>query len=119
MTSAERVFEYCRLKAEPDVKTNTSVPSDWPRSGKIEATQASFAYHDTLPKVLDELEFCINSGEKIGIIGRTGAGKSSMFSAMFRTGLVSGDFSLDGVTNNCVSLHDWRKNLSIIPQVGF
>ena len=110
-------MEYCKLKPEPDVSTS-SVPPCWPKSGRLEASKASFAYHDSLPTVLNDLTFCIRDGEKIGIIGRTGAGKSSMFSAMFRTGLVYGDFSLDGITNKTVSLYDWRKNFSIIPQVS-
>jgi len=115
MTSAERVMEYCNIAQEPDVSVSR-IPSDWPQSGKLEASKASFAYHDSLPKVLNDLSFCINDGEKIGIIGRTGAGKSSIFSAMFRTGLVFGDLSLDGITWKNVSLYDWRKNFSIIPQ---
>ena len=118
MTSAERIFEYCRLEAEPDVKTRAWVSSDWPRFGKIEVKKVSFAYHVTLPKVLMDLKFCINSGEKIGIIGRTGAGKSSVFSAMFRTGSMSGELIVDSVRNRDVSLVEWRKNFSIIPQVG-
>ena len=111
-------MEYCNIAHEPDVPVS-SAPPDWPKSGKLEASKASFAYHDSLPEVLNDLSFCINDGEKIGIIGRTGAGKSSIFSAMFRTGLVFGDLSLDGITCRNVSLYDWRKNFSIIPQVSF
>ena len=110
-------MEYCKLKPEPDVLVS-STPSDWPKTGQLEASKASFAYHGSLPTVLNDLTFCIKNGEKIGVIGRTGAGKSSMFSAMFRTGSVYGNLFLDGISNKTVSLYDWRKNFSIIPQVS-
>ena len=117
MTSAERVMEYCNLAPEPDVPFSF-VPPNWPKSGKIESSNISFSYHDSLPAALTDLTFCINDGEKVGVIGRTGAGKSSLFSAMFRTGPVHGDLIFDGIHNKSVSLYDWRKNFSIIPQVS-
>ena len=117
MTSAERIIEYCNLKAEQDVTASAPVSREWPKFGRIEASNVSFAYHSSLPMVLKDLSFVVNAGEKVGVIGRTGAGKSSIFSLLFRNGAMAGDLRIDDVPVNEVSLQDWRKSLSIIPQV--
>jgi len=80
----------------------------------VEFKQVSLAYESST--VLKNLSFSINAKEKIGIVGRTGAGKSSIIAALFRMTEPSGDIFVDGVKINDIGLHDLRKNISIIPQ---
>jgi ATP-binding cassette subfamily C (CFTR/MRP) protein 4 len=67
-------------------------------------------------KVLKNLNFEIKGNEKIGIIGRTGAGKSSIIAALFRMTEPQGDILIDGISTKSLGLHDLRKSISIIPQ---
>lgn len=88
---------------------------DWPKSGEIQFKNVTFKYDPTLPVVLDNLTFTIEAGEKIGIIGRTGAGKSSLIQALFRMAESEGDILIDGLSIKNLGLHDLRSHLSIIP----
>jgi len=88
--------------------------SDWPQRGQIEFDSVSLSYGDT--RVLKKISFEIQPRQKIGIIGRTGAGKSSIVAALFRMVEPEGDIYIDGVRTKGIGLHDLRQSISIIPQ---
>lgn len=115
MTSLERIKEYMDIESEN--KENNKLTSVWPKEGEIEFKNVSLRYDPTLPIVLDNLTFKINPGEKIGIVGRTGAGKSSLIQALFRISEPEGDILIDRVSTRTLDLNDLRNNLSIIPVV--
>ena len=117
MTSIERIMEYSNIKGEEvkDKATAKKSIKNWPNKGKIEFQDVSFAYDENLPNVLHHLTLEINPNEKIGIIGRTGAGKSSFFQALFRMGSFNGNILIDDVNIKDVSLNELRNAISIIP----
>ena len=119
MVSAERIMDYCKLESEASMETllpNHSPPPDWPDKGQITMKNVSFQYSPELPFVLKDLCFTIQPHEKIGIIGRTGAGKSSLISVLYRLAESCGLLTIDGIDIKTIGLHDLRKNISIIPQ---
>eukprot|EP00794_Sanderia_malayensis_P016216 gene16216-17849_t len=116
MTSVERVVEYCELEPEHDQGTSKALTRGWPMHGIITAEGASFAHDTSLPYVLKMMFFSIRAKEKIGIVGRTGAGKSSLIAAMFRTGKLTGTIRIDGVSTSDIALNDLRNNMSVILQ---
>ncbi|RZC36351.1 multidrug resistance-associated protein, partial [Asbolus verrucosus] len=115
MTSVERVVEYTEIKPEPDNGTKIP-PNSWPSKGNIDFQSVSMQYASDEPMVLKKLTFQIKSGEKIGIVGRTGAGKSSLISALFRLTDIQGAITIDSVDTKQILLHDLRSKISIIPQ---
>lgn len=115
MTSVERIFEYSELPAEPD-HGKKSPPKEWPQKGSIEFDGVFLKYSEDDPFVLKNLTFGILAKEKIGIVGRTGAGKSSIISALFRLANIEGIITIDGVNTAEIPLKDLRRILSIIPQ---
>ncbi|XP_031342126.1 probable multidrug resistance-associated protein lethal(2)03659 [Photinus pyralis] len=115
MTCVERVVEYIRIKAEPEAWK--LIPSThWPCVGNIEFRLVSLKYTETEPNVLKQLSFTIFSNEKVGIVGRTGAGKTSLIQALFRLSTISGTILIDGIDISTVPLHNLRTKISIIPQ---
>lgn len=89
----------------------------WPRRGRIEFKEVSLRYRPDLEPALRSVSLSIAPGEHIGIVGRTGAGKSSLLSALFRLNEIeSGSIVIDGVDISSVSLFDLRSSLSVIPQ---
>ncbi|XP_075719658.1 ATP-binding cassette sub-family C member 10 [Rhinoderma darwinii] len=120
MVSVERAEEYSTtLPAEPTQGTVTVQP-DWPQQGHIEFRDAVLCYRPGLPNALDRVSFTISAGEKIGIVGRTGSGKSSLFLALFRMmELNSGSILIDGVSTRELNLDALRSRLAIIPQDAF
>ncbi|CAF1302261.1 unnamed protein product [Adineta steineri] len=123
MTSAERIHEYGQLPSEEDKNNNDLLiqpPDDWPNQGVIEFKQYSMRYRIELEPVLNNISLHIEPKEKIGIIGRTGAGKSSLLQAIFRLidrQSINGQILIDGIDINYISLHDLRSRLSVIPQL--
>lgn len=115
MTAVERVIEYTELPSEPLNEGHKKPPSDWPTAGEILFDDVSFRYDKSLPFVLNNLSFRIYPGEKIGILGRTGAGKSSIIQTLFRMAQPHGTILIDNVNIKELSLKDLRSNLSIIP----
>uniref|UniRef100_A0A674F439 Multidrug resistance-associated protein 4 n=1 Tax=Salmo trutta TaxID=8032 RepID=A0A674F439_SALTR len=116
MTSVERVVEYTELESEAPWETDIRPPPDWPRHGFITFDQVNFSYYADSPPVLKNITAVFRSREKVGIVGRTGAGKSSLISALFRLAEPDGRISIDGVLTAEIGLHTLRQRISIIPQ---
>uniref|UniRef100_A0A182JYC3 Uncharacterized protein n=1 Tax=Anopheles christyi TaxID=43041 RepID=A0A182JYC3_9DIPT len=131
LIAVERLLEYRELPAErPGAsqggkrKANpTTIPipivpiaADWPQQGRIEFSNVCFRYADHDVAVLHNLTFSVAPQEKVGIVGRTGAGKSSIIAALFRMALVEGDILIDGTNTANVPLETLRSHISIIPQ---
>ncbi|XP_032362004.1 ATP-binding cassette sub-family C member 4 isoform X1 [Etheostoma spectabile] len=116
MTSVERVVEYTELESEAPWETQKRPPPDWPSKGLVTFDQVSFSYSSDGPLVLQSLKAMFRPKEKIGIVGRTGAGKSSLVSALFRLAEPQGKIYIDGVLTSEIGLHDLRQKISIIPQ---
>ncbi|XP_049811217.1 ATP-binding cassette sub-family C member 5-like isoform X6 [Schistocerca nitens] len=116
--SVERINSYLRKLMPEDFKTaKTNVLPEWPTKGRIEFKNVSLCYREGLPNVLKGINFIIESAEKIGIVGRTGSGKSSLVAAIYRMAeLSSGKITVDGVNIADVKLQHLRSRLSVIPQ---
>ncbi|XP_017000056.2 probable multidrug resistance-associated protein lethal(2)03659 [Drosophila takahashii] len=120
MISVERVIEYEDIEPEGELEApaDKKPPQSWPEQGKIEFDELSLRYTPD-PKaenVLKSLSFVIKPREKIGIVGRTGAGKSSLINALFRLSYNDGSVLIDKRDTNEMGLHDLRSKISIIPQ---
>ncbi|KAI2473989.1 ATP-binding cassette sub-family C member 4 [Diabrotica virgifera virgifera] len=115
MTSVERTQEYTDLPIESD-NERKQPPADWPSSGSLTFKNMSLRYSLEAPCVLKNLNFEIKPREKIGIVGRTGAGKSSLIQALFRLAINEGSLIIDNVDINTVELKVLRSKISIIPQ---
>ncbi|KAF1787006.1 P-loop containing nucleoside triphosphate hydrolase [Phytophthora cactorum] len=118
MVSPERILEYGSIQAEGSQRPLVIEPdTSWPRSSTVQFQDVVFSYKPGAPPVLKGLSFNIRNNEKIGIVGRTGAGKSSLTMALFRINeLVSGRILIDGTDIATMPLRTLRSNLSIIPQ---
>ncbi|KAF0754251.1 multidrug resistance-associated protein 4-like, partial [Aphis craccivora] len=118
MTSVERVLEYSDVPQESDFETNPNKlpPIDWPSHGQIIFKRFYLRHACDSPFVLNNLNIIIKGTEKIGIVGRTGAGKSSLISALFRLAFNEGQIFIDDIEIHELGLHDLRSKISIIPQ---
>uniref|UniRef100_A0A669CSM2 Multidrug resistance-associated protein 4 n=1 Tax=Oreochromis niloticus TaxID=8128 RepID=A0A669CSM2_ORENI len=116
MTSVERVVEYAELESEAPWETDKQPSSDWPKAGCITFDRVNFSYSASEPLVLKNLSLVFKSREKVGIVGRTGAGKSSLISALFRLAEPEGRITIDGFLTSEIGLHTLRQKMSIIPQ---
>ncbi|RKP04707.1 P-loop containing nucleoside triphosphate hydrolase protein, partial [Thamnocephalis sphaerospora] len=116
--SVERIIAYTKLESEPPRHTDTKPPANWPDCGAIEFRDMSLTYPGTSSPVLKNITLSINPGEKIGVVGRTGAGKSSLLTALFRLTESSptGCIVIDGIPISNLGVHDLRSRLAIIPQ---
>ena len=115
MNAAERVLEYSSLATEPQDGTN--VPAAWPSEGHLEVKDLVVGYADDLPPVLKGLNFTVEKNQRVGIVGRTGAGKSSLALALFRfLEARDGSITIDGLDISKLKLFDLRSRLAIIPQ---
>lgn len=119
MTSVERVVEYTELESEAPWETKKRPPPDWPSKGMVTFDRVNFSYTNDGPLVLQNLKAMFRPQEKVGIVGRTGAGKSSLISALFRLAEPQGKIYIDGVLTSEIGLHDLRQKMSIIPQVNW
>ncbi|KAI5452226.1 hypothetical protein NCC49_000792 [Naganishia albida] len=117
MNTCERVLFYGQLPAEAPPKKDNDPDKTWPSKGEVTFQGVHLKYRPELPPVLKGLSFHISPGEKIGIVGRTGAGKSSCLQALFRlVELSEGKITIDGVDLAEIGLDTVRQRLSAIPQ---
>uniref|UniRef100_A0A673AZ78 ABC-type glutathione-S-conjugate transporter n=1 Tax=Sphaeramia orbicularis TaxID=375764 RepID=A0A673AZ78_9TELE len=118
IVSVERVKEYARTPKEaPWTVEGTLVPSSWPSSGSIQLEDFGLQYRKGLDWALKDISISIQDREKVGIVGRTGAGKSSLALGIFRIlEAVKGRICIDGVNIAQLGLHELRSRLTIIPQ---
>ncbi|SCU77718.1 LAFA_0A03048g1_1 [Lachancea sp. 'fantastica'] len=118
IVSVERIVEYCKLPSEaPPIVEKHRPEKNWPARGSIKFENYSTRYRSNLDPVLKNLNASVLPQEKIGIVGRTGAGKSTLSLALFRILEPSeGTITIDGVDISQIGLFDLRSNLAIIPQ---
>lgn len=127
MNATERIVEYSRIPTEDQSSREdangsagqvlTTVPAAWPKEGRLEVNGLVAGYAPDLPPVLKGLSFNVSKNQRIGVIGRTGAGKSSLTLALFRfLEAREGSIHIDGVDISKISLYDLRSRLAIIPQ---
>uniref|UniRef100_A0A8C4HVQ8 ATP-binding cassette, sub-family C (CFTR/MRP), member 3 n=1 Tax=Dicentrarchus labrax TaxID=13489 RepID=A0A8C4HVQ8_DICLA len=118
IVAVERVKEYSETKTEaPWEVEDKKPPPEWPMEGNVAFQDYSVRYREGLDLVLKKLTLNVKGGEKIGIVGRTGAGKSSMTLCLFRLlEAAAGDITIDEVKISEIGLHDLRSKLTIIPQ---
>lgn len=118
IVSVERIKEYSEIKSEaPAIVEDNRPPESWPAEGDIKFENYSTRYRTGLDLILKDINLHIKPREKIGIVGRTGAGKSSLTLALFRIiEPAAGDIIIDGVPIKDIGLYDLRHKLSIIPQ---
>ncbi|XP_063913159.1 ATP-binding cassette sub-family C member 4-like isoform X2 [Zophobas morio] len=115
MITVERVLDYTKVAQEPDSRTRDNF-QNWPNNGEIKFQSVSLTYFDKQCPSLDNVNFLIKSKEKIGIVGRTGAGKSSLVSSLFRLYDTHGTILIDNTDVRTVPLDTLRARISIIPQ---
>ncbi|KAI9345604.1 P-loop containing nucleoside triphosphate hydrolase protein [Obelidium mucronatum] len=118
LDSVERVVEYSEVEQEPPrVNPNYRPPGNWPEQGNVKVTNLSIKYAADQPCVLKSLNFYVKAGEKVGVVGRTGAGKSTLSLAFFRIiPFHEGTIEIDNFDLSKMGLHDLRSRLTIIPQ---
>uniref|UniRef100_H3DE78 ATP-binding cassette sub-family C member 5 n=1 Tax=Tetraodon nigroviridis TaxID=99883 RepID=H3DE78_TETNG len=119
-TSVERINHYikCLQSEGPRRSHGAAAPApSWPQQGKITFQDVELRYHEDLPLVLKNLSFTVLPAETIGIVGRTGSGKSSLGAALFRlVELAGGSIIIDGINIAQIGLDDLRSKVAIIPQ---
>ena len=138
-TSSQRIHRYCTLDSEDDLVKETDyalmgqeqltlkaspkvneIKDLWPREGEIIFQNVKMKYRDTLEPSLKDLDLLIQPRWKVGIVGRTGAGKSSILQAIFRlVELSEGQIFIDNVDIKSLGLHILRKGIAYIPQSPF
>jgi ATP-binding cassette, subfamily C (CFTR/MRP), member 1 len=119
MTAVERLEHYTKnipSEQPPIVESNRPSPT-WPEAGAIEFKNVVMSYRPGLPQVLKKINISVKGGEKVGVVGRTGSGKSSLIVSLLRlVELDSGSIVIDGVDISTIGLTDLRSNISLIPQ---
>lgn len=118
MNSVERLREYFSIEQEPprEIPENKP-PSSWPEKGEIKVENVSLRYDPNLPRVIKDVSFTVEPKNKVGIVGRTGAGKSTIITAFFRfLDPETGHILIDGVDITKIGLQDLRQAITIIPQ---
>ncbi|KAJ7320835.1 multidrug resistance-associated ABC transporter [Mycena albidolilacea] len=117
MNSVERLIAYAELPGEGAAATPEDPPNSWPDCGEIVFKNVNMSYREGLPLVLKGVTFTMRPGEKVGIVGRTGAGKSSLVQALFRmVELQTGEVTIDGYNTRNIGLDVLRHSLALVPQ---
>lgn len=120
MASAHRCFDFCNIEQETVLEENTSFPLNWPAHGEIVFKNVYMKYKSSQTYVLQNFNLAIKSGEKFGIVGRTGAGKSSILNALFRMyNIEKGSIIIDEQDISQLNLINYRNKISVIPQTPF
>lgn len=118
MNSVERIKEYLEVEQEaPAIIEDNRPPMNWPSQGSVEFINYTTRYRADLDPVLRNLSFKIGAREKVGIVGRTGAGKSSLALALFRAlEAEEGKILIDEIDIGLIGLRDLREGITIVPQ---
>ncbi|CAL9163031.1 unnamed protein product [Musa hybrid cultivar] len=118
MISVERILQFSAIPSEAPLVIEHSRPEEnWPTSGTIELDDLKVRYKPNLPMILKGLSCTLPGGKKIGVVGRTGSGKSTLIQTLFRVvEPTSGRIVIDSIDISRIGLHDLRSRLSIIPQ---
>ncbi|GIQ80798.1 hypothetical protein KIPB_001654 [Kipferlia bialata] len=127
MISVERIYGWNEtLRKNPEAPLNKEpstgpIPKAWPHAGQITVKNMSLRYRPNLPLALDNVSFEIKAGERVGVVGRTGAGKSSLTAALFRLfePVEGTSVVIDGIETSEIGVHDLRRAMAIIPQEPF
>ncbi|EPS72932.1 hypothetical protein M569_01822, partial [Genlisea aurea] len=116
--SVERIHQYSSIPSEaPEFVEGSRPPETWPERGTVRLVDLKVRYKECLPVVLHGVSCTFPGGKKVGIVGRTGSGKSTLIQALFRlVEPAGGKIVIDGVDISTIGLHDLRNRLSIIPQ---
>ncbi|KIK62964.1 hypothetical protein GYMLUDRAFT_259735 [Collybiopsis luxurians FD-317 M1] len=114
--SLERINAYIEIEQEPKPTKEGIPPAHWPSSGDLRVENLSARYSPNGPKVLQDINFHVKSGERIGVVGRTGSGKSSLMLSLLKMIYTGGEVYLDGIPTSSVNLDDLRTKITIIPQ---
>jgi len=125
--SIQRLKEYDDYNIHEKPFKTPKAPESWPSKGEIKVKDLSIRYRKGLPLVLDKVNFDVDAGEKVAIVGRTGSGKSTSILALMRIlemandekGRPLGEIIIDGVPIHKVGLHELRSKMGIIPQDPF
>ncbi len=120
LVSMERILEYAGSPQEAAwfcPETDDSLPDQWPSHGKVELLNHQLRYREGLDLVLKDITVTFEGGQKVGVCGRTGAGKSSLASGLFRlVEPAGGRVMIDGQDITKLGLQKLRSSLTIIPQ---
>jgi len=122
IVAVERIKKYINMVQEPPwiLAGDKSLPANWPDKGEIVFRGINLRYQESLEPVLKGISFRVKSGEKVGIVGRTGAGKSSLTLSLFRIiESCGGKILIDDIDVTKIGLHTLRNGLTIIPQVRY
>ncbi|PCH35560.1 multidrug resistance-associated ABC transporter [Wolfiporia cocos MD-104 SS10] len=115
--SLERIKQYVDIEQEPTPTERGIPPAYWPSSGDLRVEKLSARYSKDGPKVLNDISFEVKSGERVGIVGRTGSGKSSLTLALLRCIIAEGTVFYDGLATDDINLDVLRSKITIIPQM--
>ncbi|KAF8994369.1 hypothetical protein BDZ89DRAFT_1123364 [Hymenopellis radicata] len=115
--SLERIQQYIQIEQEPKATNQGEPPAYWPASGDLRVENLSARYSLDGAKVLHDISFHIKSGERVGVVGRTGSGKSSLTLSLLRCIFTEGNVYYDGLSTSLVNLDALRTSITIIPQM--
>ncbi|KAE9391369.1 P-loop containing nucleoside triphosphate hydrolase protein [Gymnopus androsaceus JB14] len=116
-TCLERINAYIEIEQEPKPTKERVPPAYWPSSGDLRVENLTARYSPDGPQVLQDINFHVKSGERIGVVGRTGSGKSSLMLSLLRCIYTGGEVYFDGVPTSSLNLDDLRTKITIIPQM--
>ena len=116
MTAVERVITYTELDPEPGYNVKRLHPEKWPEKGSVTFQDVSMSYYPGGTQVLRNISLSIKAGAKIGVVGRTGSGKSSFVAALMRMPEAEGDILIDNVLLRNINLKESRRAITVLGQ---